>query len=183
MKVKKQSNLKTFQYLYFVLRSESLMNEQIIVRNVRHPFGEDFTRLCLYRAFARHGEIVSLYVSSLYAWITYTTSEAAQAAYLQMNGFSLFGQSISVGMVQPGKKDLLFTSSVTNTLLIENSDTSWLTVVLRRFKNVESVDQFSSAQCLVRVSCPETGKLLKRTLDKMNHPRRGHMEVNYVLGR
>jgi hypothetical protein len=159
------------------------MEEEVVVRNVVFPFGECATRLALFRIFSRCGEIVSLNIVDRTARISFAASDAAQAAYIKMNGFMVFGHPLTVMIAAPlsvGLEGCRVSSTPTLLLLIDNADVSWVQVALKRIKGVSSCEPLGHRQTLVKFSSVPSATIVRKSLHGKSHPTLGVMSASYL---
>jgi hypothetical protein len=140
----------------------------LIVSDVAKHFGEDYALLALVRVCTRHGEVTDAeFTSEESVAISFSTCEAAQAAFMQLNGFCLFGKVVSASFVPTWKRPI----TLSEKMVVENVSFLWAKVFFRRVKGVLSgpvargesfLVTFQTAQCAANVAACLRGRCTAR---------------------
>jgi hypothetical protein len=163
-----------------------MAEECILVNHVSQQFGEATTRWMLYAAFSAFGQVLSIELSGSTAVINFSSSAAAQQAYLEMNGFVLFDSAVSVTVgertIAPGLTSAALSSSPSSLVLCDGADASWMSIVLRRIRGVEHVEGISFKQCLIRLQDAAAGERTLNIMNGLTHPSGRVISLHYLRG-
>lgn len=160
------------------------MPEAVIVRNIARHFDRDFIRLSLYRVFSSCGVVVEVQLLDDCAVVLFQSSEGAQAAYVQRNGYPLFGSEISVmiggASALPALKHFALSEEPTATLLVQGAEQLWMSLCLRHWKGVEECLLVDVSDTLVKCSSVETAKGVAEKLSSFRSPSGKLLTVYFV---
>lgn len=161
--------------------------EDVVVRGLVFPFGIDATKLALFRAFSRFGQIVVLHVTGNSALLTFAASQSAQQAYLEMNGYVMFGSALSVGVTPVDDTGasvaLQLTSTPSPLIAVGNCDASWLAVALRRVRGIELIEETAKRFVIVKCSTVDVATDVSSALVGLVHPKLGLLDVSFARKR
>nr|CCC93943.1 conserved hypothetical protein [Trypanosoma congolense IL3000] len=144
--------------------------EALRVQGLKFTFGMEFCRLTLLRCF---GELGSLYdilldVNKGEALITYAESASAQEAYIRLNGFLLFGQSIQVSITTPPISEIpgcTVTHRPSRSVIIRGVSSLWTELNLRHIKGIEQMEVVGPDKVVVSFSNSRVSAEIKNLLD------------------
>lgn len=128
--------------------------EFVEVANVTFPVGVEFTRCTLLRLFecVHSVEDVVLDVRQGRAMVSFLESSAAQKALVSLDGFVLFGRTLSLRISPPPSSPVLgfiVTTRPTEYLLICNAPYLSVVVKLKHVSGVEAVTSAGVDSCFV----------------------------------
>lgn len=154
--------------------------ESIIVSNVAHPFGEEVTRVTLFRLFLRFGRVAAMHISPSKAVITMTRSSDAQSALAGMHRFLLFGNELTVAIApDEGSKPLVLCDEPSPVLLFEEVQPSWVRVALQAFKGIKEIVEVEKKHTLVVTEGVSVASEIQTATNGLQHPC-GPLSVSFV---
>ncbi|EAN78234.1 hypothetical protein, conserved [Trypanosoma brucei brucei TREU927] len=144
--------------------------EALRVQGLKFTFGVEFCRLALLRCF---GELGSLYdvlldVDVGEALVTYAESVSAQEAYIKMNGFLLFGETIRVSITVPPVSEVpgcSVTHRPSRFVIIRGATSLWVELNLRHVKGVEQHQIVGANAAVVSFANEHISTKIKRMFD------------------
>lgn len=140
--------------------------EFVVVTNVSFPVGIEFTRCTLLRLLRSTPGVddIVLDVPRGRAMVVFTESTGAQEALVALDGFVLFGRTLSLRIAPPPVSPVtgyIVTTRMSKYLLIRNAPYLAVVVKLKHVAGVQTVTSAGVNSCFVTTASVEDALLTK----------------------